>query len=108
MPALARPVNGPERVAKLLLAGMAALRRMNVRIQVTEVNGQPGAMAFDAQNQLVGVMGLGIAEGRIQTIHSIVNPDKLQHLDRVGDLAALVRAGRRSRDVSWRAERRLR
>lgn len=108
VPALGRPVNGRERVAKLMLTAMAALLRMNVRIQVTEVNGQPGVMAFDAQNQLVGVMGLGIAEGRIQTIHSIVNPDKLQHLDRVGDLAALVRAGRRRRDVSRTAERRLR
>lgn len=108
VPALGRPVNGRGRVAKLMLTAMAALLRMNVRIQVTEVNGQPGVMAFDAQNQLVGVMGLGIAEGRIQTIHSIVNPDKLQHLDRVGDLAALVRAGRRSRDVTRRAERRLR
>ena len=37
-------------------------------------------------------MGLDIADGRIQTIHSIVNPDKLQHFDRVGDLGALVRA----------------
>ncbi|MFW6034264.1 MAG: RNA polymerase sigma-70 factor [bacterium] len=108
VPALGRPVTGRERVAKLMLIGMAALPRMNVRIQVTEVNGQPGAMAFDAQNQLVGVVALGIAEGRIQTIHSVVNPDKLQHLDRVGDLTGLVRAGRRSRDVSRRAERRPR
>ena len=31
-------------------------------------------------------------------IHSIVNPDKLQHFDRVGDLGALVRADRRAGD----------
>jgi RNA polymerase sigma-70 factor (ECF subfamily) len=55
-------------------------------------------MAFDAQDRLVGVVGLGIADGQIQTIHSIVNPDKLRHLDRVGDLGALVRASRRRRD----------
>jgi RNA polymerase sigma-70 factor (TIGR02957 family) len=94
VPALARPVNGRERVARTLLAGMSALPRLGVRVHVTEVNGQPGAMAFDAQDRLVGVVGLGIADGQIQTIHSIVNPDKLRHLDRVGDLGALVRAAR--------------
>lgn len=96
VPALARPVNGRERVARILLATMSTLPRLGVRIHATEVNGQPGAMAFDAQDRLVGVIGLGIADGQIQTIHSIVNPDKLRHFDRVGDLGALVRAGRRS------------
>jgi hypothetical protein len=39
-----------------------------------------------------------IVDGQIQTIHSIVNPDKLRHFDRVDDLGALLRAGRRSGD----------
>ena len=98
VPALARPVNGRERVARTLSAGMAALARVGVRVQVTEVNGQPGAMAIDAQGRLVGVMGLDIADGQIQTIHSIANPDKLRHSDRFDDLGALLRAGRRSGD----------
>jgi RNA polymerase sigma-70 factor (TIGR02957 family) len=98
VPALARPINGRERVARTLMAGMSALPRLGVRIEVAEVNGQPGAMAFDSQDRLVGVIGLGIAEGQIQTIHSIVNPDKLRHFGPVGDLGALVRAGRRPRD----------
>jgi RNA polymerase sigma-70 factor (TIGR02957 family) len=98
VPALARPVNGREHVARTLLAGMSALARRRVRLQVTEVNGQPGAMAFDAQDQLVGIMGLDIAEGQIQAIHSIANPDKLRHLDLTGDLGALLRAGRRPGD----------
>jgi RNA polymerase sigma-70 factor (TIGR02957 family) len=98
VPALARPINGRERVARTLSAGMAALARVGVRIQVTEVNGQPGAMAIDAQDRLVAVMGLDIADGQIQTIHSIANPDKLRHFDRFDDLGALLRAGRRSGD----------
>jgi RNA polymerase sigma-70 factor (TIGR02957 family) len=97
VPALTRPINGRQRVARALSAGMSALARLGVRLLVTEVNGQPGAMAFDSQDRLVGVIGLGIADGQIQTIHSIVNPDKLRHFDRVGDLGALVRAGRRPR-----------
>ena len=99
VPALARPVNGRERVARTLSAGMTALARHGVRIQVTEVNGQPGAVAIDAQNRLVGVMGLDITDGQIQTIHSMANPDKLRHLDQVDDdLAALLRASHRSSD----------
>jgi RNA polymerase sigma-70 factor (TIGR02957 family) len=94
VPALARPINGRKRVARTLVAGMSALARYGVRIQVTEVNGQPGAMAIDAQDRLVAVMGLDIADGQIQTIHSIANPDKLRHFDRVDDLGALLRAGR--------------
>jgi hypothetical protein len=80
------------------VAGMSALARYGVRIHVTEVNGQPGAMAIDAQDRLVAVMGLDIADGQIQTIHSIANPDKLRHSDRFDDLGALLRAGRRSGD----------
>jgi hypothetical protein len=98
VPALARPVNGRERVARTLSAGMSAFARLGGRLQVTEVNGQPGAMAYDSHDRLLGVVGLGIADGQIQTIHSIVNPDKLRHLDRVGDLGTRLRAGRRSGD----------
>lgn len=96
VPALGRPVNGRERVARTVSAGMSAFARYGVRLQFTEVNGQPGAMAYDSQDRLVGVLGLGITDGRIQTIHSIANPDKLRHLDRVSDLGVRLRAGRRS------------
>ena len=95
MPALARPINGRQRVARTLSAGMAALARRRVSIQVTEVNGQPGAMVFDAQDRLAAVIGLDITDGQIQAIHSIANPDKLRHLGQVSDLGLRVRAGYR-------------
>jgi RNA polymerase sigma-70 factor (TIGR02957 family) len=96
VPAVARPVNGRQHVARTLSAGMSALARVGVRVHVTEVNGQPGAIAVDAQDRLVGVIGLDVADGQIQTIHAIANPDKLQRSDRVDDIGALLRAGRRS------------
>jgi RNA polymerase sigma-70 factor (TIGR02957 family) len=95
VPALARPVNGRQRVARTLLAGRSALApHGGVRLQTTEVNGQPGAMIFDAQDRLVGIIGLDIADGQIQTIRSIVNPDKLRHITQVSDLGARLRAAR--------------
>jgi len=98
-PALARPVNGRDRVARALVKGLAALPRLGVRLQVTEVNGQPGALAFDPQDRLVAVVSLDIVEERIQTIHSVVNPDKLRHLGQVGDAKALVRDSQRRRNT---------
>ncbi|MEV4537764.1 RNA polymerase sigma factor SigJ [Asanoa sp. NPDC049518] len=96
-PALAHPVNGRERVAKTLLVGLTALPRLGVRLELTEINGQPGALAFDPADRLVAVISLDIADDRIQAIHSVVNPDKLRHLGPVGDADALVRASRRRR-----------
>ena len=58
---------------RTLLAGMSALARRGVRLRVTEVNGQPGAMALDVQDRLVGSWRLDIAEGQIHTIHLIAN-----------------------------------
>jgi RNA polymerase sigma-70 factor (TIGR02957 family) len=97
VPALARPVSGRERVARTLLAGRSALARFGgLRLTATEVNGQPGAMAFDTRGLLVAVVGIDVVDGRIQAIHSIVNPDKLRHLGEVSDLGLRLRAGRRS------------
>jgi RNA polymerase sigma-70 factor (ECF subfamily) len=39
-------------------------------------------------------MSLDVAEGQIQGVSSIVNPDKLRHLGPVGDLRALLRKRR--------------
>ena len=86
VPALARPVNGRERVARPWWSGCGCRAVRRLRAQRHEVNGQPGAMVSDAQDRLVGVIGLDIADGQIQPIHSIVNPDKLRHLDPVGDV----------------------
>ena len=52
---------------------------------------QPGALFLDGDGDLIGVMTLDIADGQIQGVRSIVNPDKLQHLGQVADVRALLR-----------------
>ncbi|GAA0508656.1 RNA polymerase sigma factor SigJ [Paractinoplanes deccanensis] len=94
VPALGRTVAGRERVARTLAAGIAAMARLGVRVAIAEVNGQPGAMAYDDRHLLVGVLALDIADGRVRAVHSIVNPDKLRHLGPVSDLGLRLR-GRR-------------
>jgi RNA polymerase sigma-70 factor (TIGR02957 family) len=91
-PAVKRAIHGRARVARTLMAWMRAGTRFGgFTSRRKEVNGQPGALFFDREGGLIGVMILDVAEGQIQGVSSIVNPDKLQHLGRVADLRALLR-----------------
>ncbi|TDC98766.1 RNA polymerase subunit sigma-70, partial [Nonomuraea deserti] len=42
--------------------------------------GRPGAVKFDAEGHVIGVIELDIADGTVHAIHSVTNPDKLAHL----------------------------
>jgi RNA polymerase sigma-70 factor (ECF subfamily) len=93
-PALARALHGRTKVARTLIAGLRAAGRFGFTSRRERVNGQPGTLFFDAEGKLAGVMILDVAEGQIQGVRSIVNPDKLRHLGPVSDLRALLRARR--------------
>jgi RNA polymerase sigma-70 factor (ECF subfamily) len=91
-PALRHAVHGRAKVARTLVAGRRAGSRFGgFTSRREEVNGQPGALFFDREGKLAGVMILDVADGQIQAVRSIVNPDKLQHLGPVSDLRALLR-----------------
>jgi len=93
-PALARAVHGRARVMRTLTAwSRAATRFAGFSIRRAEVNGQPGAMFIDSEGNLFSVMVLDVAEGQIQGVSGIVNPDKLRHLGPVADLGRLLRDG---------------
>ncbi len=95
-PALARAVQGRTRVARTLMAWMRQGARIpGASIRRVEVNGQPGALLLDGEQRVISVMALDIAEGRIQGVRSIVNPDKLGHVGPVANLEELLK--RRSR-----------
>jgi RNA polymerase sigma-70 factor, ECF subfamily len=80
-----------DRVARALRAFAIRLRRADLTIRPAEVNGQPGALVLDDEGGLLGVVSLDIADGVVQTIRSVVNPDKLGHLGAVADSRALLR-----------------
>jgi RNA polymerase sigma-70 factor (TIGR02957 family) len=92
-PAIARPLAGRTRVAKTLVSwARSGDRAGGVEFRPVEINGQPGALAVDAvENAILSVFVLDIAEGRIQAIRSVVNPDKLRHLGPVADTYAFLR-----------------
>jgi RNA polymerase sigma-70 factor (ECF subfamily) len=92
-PTIKRALHGRNRVARTLIAGLrSGLRRGGFTLRRETVNGQPGAVFLDRDGRLGGVMILDIADGQIQTVRSIVNPDKLGHLGPLADLRALRRA----------------
>jgi RNA polymerase sigma-70 factor (TIGR02957 family) len=93
-PALARALHGRARVARTLIAGLRAVTRSGITTRREEVNGQPGALFLDREGKLIAVMILDVAEGQIQGVSSIVNPDKLRHLGPLADLDALLRERR--------------
>ncbi|MEA2158699.1 MAG: hypothetical protein QOD66_1079 [Solirubrobacteraceae bacterium] len=97
VPALARSLHGRSRVARTLINWLRLRTRIPGVLRPVEVNGVPGALFLDDQEQLIGVLALDIAGGQIRGISSIVNPDKLTHLGPVGDFRSLLRsADRRS------------
>lgn len=94
VPALARALHGRRRVARTLAAwSKAGARAGGASLRAVEVNGQPGAIVLGPDERLLGVMTLDIAEGRVQAVSSVVNPEKLAHLGPVGDMRALLGGG---------------
>jgi RNA polymerase sigma-70 factor (ECF subfamily) len=100
-PAFARAVVGADNVARVLATAFPAMAAIEATVQQHDVNGQPGAVLRDSSDRVVGTMSLDVLDGRIQTIRSVANPDKLGHLGPVADAWAMTRAmkdSRRTRD----------
>ena len=81
-PAFPRPIYGRDRVARLLLGRAAQGALLGVTgTTYVEINGQPGALFFDADGRPVAAVVLDIADDLVQTVRAVANPDKLRHLD---------------------------
>ena len=89
-PSWRNPIFGRDRVLRLMLGIGRHAREQGVTMRRTEVNGQPGAMALDASGRLMYVMTVDVADGLVQTVRSIINPDKLRHLGPLSDVRALM------------------
>ena len=85
--AVARPTRGRERVARFMLGLARRAPKLGIRIEPAWINGQPGAVSYDAEGRVINVFALDIADGLVQAVRSVVNPDKLHHLGPVSDLA---------------------
>jgi RNA polymerase sigma factor (sigma-70 family) len=87
--AIGKPLAGRQRVMRMLLALFRRGRAIGASIRLAWVNGQPGAVLYDAEGRVVSVLELDVADGVVQAIRGVVNPDKLRHLGPVSDVARL-------------------
>lgn len=90
-PAIARALHGSDRVSRTFANWAKQGLRAGATAEPASVNGQPGAIFRDQNGDVVSVLALKVAEGKVSEIHSIVNPDKLRHIGKPADLAAMLR-----------------
>jgi RNA polymerase sigma-70 factor (ECF subfamily) len=98
-PQFARGIIGVENVARLLAAILSPLAKIGVTVERHQVNGEPGAVLRDRDGRVLSALTLDVLDGRIQTIRSVINPDKLGHVGPVADAWALKREADRARRV---------
>ncbi|WP_055478407.1 RNA polymerase sigma-70 factor [Sphaerimonospora mesophila] len=96
-PQLTRAVIGAAKVARLLAHAFPRMARIGLTFERHEVNGQPGAIFRDRDGKVLYAMALDVLDGRIQTIRSVINPDKLRHVGPVADAWAIDREVRQAR-----------
>jgi RNA polymerase sigma-70 factor, ECF subfamily len=76
-----RPVYGRERIARLLPGFETWLQLLGAQeMRLAEVNGQPGAVFLGSDGRAVLVVALDIADGLVQAVRAVTNPEKLRHL----------------------------
>jgi RNA polymerase sigma-70 factor (ECF subfamily) len=93
-----RPVFlGAEDVAGVLATLVSLFVRAGAVVEPREVNGQPGAIFRDRDGRVLNTLALDILDGQIQTIRTVINPDKLRHLGPVGDAWAVIREANQAR-----------
>jgi RNA polymerase sigma-70 factor, ECF subfamily len=97
-PAWPRPIFGRREVARLLAAAGMQMHGLPIQRRPVQVNGQPGAVFLDADGRLINVMAVDIVDGAVQTVRSIINPEKLGHLGETADVRGLLRARRHAED----------
>ena len=96
-PQWARSIIGAQNVARVLAAIVPLFVRIGGVVEPHELNGQPGAIFRDRDGKVVNTFTLDILDGQIQTIRSVINPDKLRHVGPVADAWAIIHEASQAR-----------
>ena len=88
---------GAENVARVLAALVPPFVRIGGVVEPHQVNGQPGAIFRDRDGKVINTWALDILDGQIQTIRSVINPDKLGHVGPLADAWAVLRETNQAR-----------
>ena len=91
------PIVGADKVSRLLAGIVLPFLQIGGVIEPHEVNGQPGAILRDRDRNVINIMSLEILGGQVQTIRSVINPEKLQHVGPLADAWAVYREANEAR-----------
>jgi RNA polymerase sigma-70 factor (ECF subfamily) len=80
------PIVGAHKVARLFARLGSQVGAMGATFERHEVNGQPGVIFRGPHGGVFSVMSFEVVGGRVATIRSVVNPDKLGHVGPVESL----------------------
>ncbi|KPI21541.1 RNA polymerase, sigma-24 subunit, ECF subfamily [Actinobacteria bacterium OK006] len=94
-PQWARGFFGADHVSQVLATLLPPFIQIGGVVERHQVNGQPGAIFLDPDGKVLNTWTLDILDGRIQTIRTVSNPDKLGHMGPVADAWAVLRATQR-------------
>ncbi|MFE0808959.1 RNA polymerase sigma-70 factor [Streptomyces sp. NPDC058794] len=78
--AVLRPVTGADKVARLVLGGLAK-HNVTPSMEPAQVNGYP-ALVVHLDGELDTVVAVRFDEGRISGLYAVRNPEKLSHMHR--------------------------
>ena len=93
-----KPIAGAESVARLFARLGRQMRTMGASLEPHRINGQPGVIFRGPHGGVFSVMSIEVVDGRVATIRSVVNPDKLGHLGQVESLRDVLDAARSERE----------
>ncbi|MFB6893966.1 RNA polymerase sigma factor SigJ [Kitasatospora sp. NPDC056327] len=77
----ARPVLGSDKVARLVAGLVAKWITSDTPVEFATVNGEPGLVWYPRPGVVGGVIAFTVAGGRITEAYTVVNPEKLGHLN---------------------------
>lgn len=86
-----RVIVGADNVARMFAGLGQRFAGSGLRVELHEVNGQPGAVLRDPGSRVINVIALDVLDGQVQVVRSVINPDKLRHIGPVADAWALMR-----------------
>jgi RNA polymerase sigma-70 factor (ECF subfamily) len=90
-------IAGADKVARLLVSLVAPFTQIGGTVEPHDLNGQPGAILRDRDGKVINTWTLDILDGHVQTIHTVINPDKLAHVGPVADAWSVLRQATQTR-----------
>jgi RNA polymerase sigma-70 factor (ECF subfamily) len=79
-------MRGADAIARALMTFYGQVDTLGVTLEPAWVNGQPGFRSLDRDGLLVNIVALDVVDGRVASIYSMLNPEKLGHLGETSTL----------------------